>query len=279
MNHQALEDLQFGLRNSDAALVRRALEAGIDPNVAIHSHQTKELLPLHHALRAAGATDDVVAVLLEHGADPCQQHGSMGFPFHAALTAAKKAIALCMLPHVDLLRRDHKGDLNAHLSFKLFDLPMAMQAHFEKNSMPKHPELPRSHLWVAPDSDGLSAIHRLSGAKIAKILFLHPDLGLKEHLDLPDRNGRTPLWHAAMNRRTDICKFLLSIGARTDIKNHDGVEFMDEVQALLKQANFQKLDIEHLIKTLKPFHDAQMAKKAIDEMLCERMVAAKGAHP
>ena len=73
--------LVLGLRHVHDEAVERVLGAGADLN-AVARNAELQVAPLHSA--AAGSHASIVAILLEHGADPNVRQGGGFTPLHAA---------------------------------------------------------------------------------------------------------------------------------------------------------------------------------------------------
>jgi ankyrin repeat protein len=264
------ELMAWGFAHGSVDDVRESLRLGANPNGPISNQWN--VLPLYRSLDMSTSAVPMVECLLEHGADPSLSHNGANPPFHMAMMKGACNCAELMLNHADLLRRGVAGDLAStcatSMGVKMLEL---MQNRFEQHFMPAHPGLPRHHLWTDTGSRGLAAVHLVYLPEVAQWLFAHPDFSRADMLEVPDKNGRTPLWQAAISKRTEICRILLGLGAKTDVKNLEGIPFMNDLERRvtedLKNNFTERESVHELMNIINAAHASQMANKAVDDLM------------
>jgi len=172
--------LFYAVRNDLTEQVKQALEEeGLNPNEA---RLQDGLTPLHVAV--GKGNDDIVALLLDHGADPSLTQGQGGTALHMAVDAG----------HVPIVRRllKHEGvDVNA-----------------------------RNRWGRTPLMDVLVSTQIVDEATRTEILNLLLDAGAD--VNVQSNDGSTALHAAAWTNRREAVEILLARGAATDKRQTSG---------------------------------------------------------
>ena len=169
--HEPLPDglslLGLAVRHNDPAMVDALLALGVDVNAGAYKGTTA----LHVAARLE--RDDMLEMLLDHGADPLLQDDTGKDVIHAAI--------------------DQKRDRQA-----LVLLQQLQDRGYDRQSVQKH--------RIPVDTYLLSAVQHRLGTVIEKLL------PLAGHAEAVDSSGRNALWFAARDMNSALVKRLLQAG-------------------------------------------------------------------
>jgi ankyrin repeat protein len=224
--------LTMAVRHGDAPLVSALLEGGADP------------LDADAILRAVDAgRDDLVRLLLEHGAHPASRTREGGpTALHMAALKGDTAIARLLIgdrPRRVLERQAdgvgtalHAAAANGHVGMcrLLCDAGADREARGAHGRTPlllalaRRREEAAAYLAHSAGADvkavtdkGWGALHVAADAGCGTALgWLTQDAALKAQLDAGDSSGRTPLLLACVHGHTAAALALLTAGARAD---------------------------------------------------------------
>lgn len=165
--------------------------------------------PLHHAAVAGRAEE--VRTLLGDGAAVTTQDDAQWTPLHSAASAGHVEVCELLL--------DARADPNSRN---------------EARCTPLHYALSKGHGAVATkllasgadptilDKSGSSPLHRGCSAGRLDAVRAACEVLPARVLNIPDRDGNTPMHVAALEAREDLCAVLVDAGADVNLANSDG---------------------------------------------------------
>jgi cytohesin len=167
---------------------------------------TAVITPLDHAIRFGHA--NVVAMLLDHGADPDARGYCNVMPLHRAAQKGRTDLARLLL--------DHGANVNIKGgSIEITPLHWAT-GHAEVTEF----LIAKGADVNAKDRDGSTPLHRAAGGKGPDVAKLLIDNGAD--VNAKNKYRRTPLHTAAFNGNDRMVELLIERGAQVDVKDIRG---------------------------------------------------------
>ena len=260
------EALIQAVNRRDVAKVRTLLDAGADPNAKRGQWGGEKAHWLETALIEAARLGElpIANLLLERGADPTLCVPLSGFgPMDAALRSYEAGSA-------DVVRRLMQAGVSLTAQPPATDVPMSDWHGRLRESVIKERLRTRLHQVVAPGRDAARHDPTAAARKVrmlidagmpldvqnsqgqsplllavaegrfqgreAQLNVIRELLRHRPNLDLADRRGRTALHHAVIQMDAEVIALLLKAGARTDIKDSDGLTPPDLAQTTYPRA-------------------------------------------
>jgi len=153
--------------------------------------------------------------LLKVGADPLATNKNGSSAMHFAAWTGKAEIIARLLPHTQLIDIKNKNGKTALLLAAQYSHVKVCELLLKAGADP-----------LAMNENGFNAMHyasREGNTEIVQMLLAH-----KQLIDLPFKDGRTPLLLAAEQGQLEVCKLLLKAGANplaTDIDGCNAVHY------------------------------------------------------
>ena len=225
--HVAEEPGENGMTHLHAAIVSKDSEAimfllqhGANPNSAVRD--ATSWTPLYMAIERG--LDDVVAELLQAGADPSQpDKSSQWTPAHMAASLGSVPVLEALLRYkANFAAVDGQGNsvlhaavLNCHADVvtRLLSLPQCIPLALQPN---KQGETPLHSLATIAARQGDNAVRVLQ--------LLHPHLN--DQLNPQDVLGNTPLYYGCLTGASKFCGSLVRNGGQLALPNAQGNEFL-----------------------------------------------------
>lgn len=224
--------LRDGMLNQNIDLIRTSLLAGANPNKSIRHYKggCSEPLKLISELNYT-FNPEIIQLLLDFGADPNRVVTGNINAFCSACGNYRNDIALYFINHsaIDYFSFFDRWTSSMWASHYLsLDVMKAMQDQFEKQVLPEHPHLSKSHLWTSVNKEGENAL-LLSAPFPDSLTWLleYPGFDIGSHLETKNKHGHTVLYEATIQGVKKSVSLLLSHGARVDVADAKGVRLED----------------------------------------------------
>ncbi len=152
----------------------------------------------------------------------------------------------------------------------------AIQDNFEEFTLPKRPDLPLNHLWTAVDDTGMNALMLPDhgGGALTKWLLQHPHLGMRDHLEVRDKDGQTALWYAAQRPCITSVKSLLAAGADPLTTNNAGIQIHNMLRTFVEFGSDLGEQYKPVLDVISTHQSVARAGDAID-----RVILSSGPRP
>jgi ankyrin repeat protein len=196
-------------------IVRQLIAAGADVNVA--SNPQVSQTPLH--LATSGGYREVVALLLEHGANPnvtahLSRNGAT--PLMTAAAQGNSEIASLLLKHkADPNLTDQNGDMALLFAIQK-QSPATVRALLAGGANPD-----------AQTANGYPVLVLAAANDAANKEVMAALIEAKANVNAPDPEGKTPLHWAAERNRKDLVELLVKAGADVNLRTKNGAMPLD----------------------------------------------------
>ena len=209
-------ELMLAVENGDADAVEELLSKGMSPNGL-----SQGTTALHKAaIRIEDTTQEIITLLIKHGANANQADSSGARPLHAAArqrnAEAVKALLLTSprrgagRKHADPMAKNKKGETPIHVAARTDNSSTLLKL---VNSC-----ISPSEAITATTSEGDTAIHL--AARHGRLNPLQTLVELHQHyeltLDPVNNETYTPIQEAALNGHTAVVRLLREEGAHYD---------------------------------------------------------------
>jgi ankyrin repeat protein len=196
-------------------IMRQLIAAGADVNAASSAQDDKT--PLHHA--TLGEFREIVALLLEHGANPnvtahLSRNGAT--PLMTAAAQGNLEIASLLLKHkADPNLTDQNGDMALLFAIRE-QSPTTVRALLAGGANPD-----------AQTANGYPVLVIAAATDAANKEVMAALIEAKANVNAPDLEGKTPLHWAAERNRKDLVELLVKAGADVNLRTKSGATPLD----------------------------------------------------
>eukprot|EP01060_Flectonema_neradi_P012201 TRINITY_DN19080_c0_g1_i2.p1 TRINITY_DN19080_c0_g1~~TRINITY_DN19080_c0_g1_i2.p1 ORF type:complete len:317 (+),score=47.74 TRINITY_DN19080_c0_g1_i2:67-1017(+) len=215
-NQSVSSELMLAVENGDADAVEELLTKGVSPNGVSHGTTA-----LHKAaIRIEDTTQEIITLLIKHGANANQPDSSGARPLHAAARQRNAEAVRALLltsprrgarrKHADPMAKNNKDETPIHIAARTDNSMTLLKL---VNSCPNPVDA-----ITATTTEGDTAIHlaarhgRLN--PLTTLIELHQFYNLS--LDPVNQETYTPIQEAALNGHTAVVRLLREQGAHYD---------------------------------------------------------------
>lgn len=268
--------LDNGIRDANLGWIAYALEQGVDPNGELGQPGPDSTNPLIATLLSQSELKyEMMSLLVKYGANPdFMPAGKITAFLRACHRADERAVTIFLdNAQIDLLARDKVGWLSSMVvAFNMGpEMMQKIQDRFERDFLPRHPDLARNHLWSSVDNGGRNVLHICADKPLSMYWLLnHPDLDMVAYLESRDKYGKTPLWEAAHLGSLECVTLLLANGARADVQDNKGNKLLDLALSAKRMPNdgsYAAMRHERMCDMLMSVSASQEARQCIRDLV------------